>query len=286
MHVADALSPYDRRALEEIDAFRKPGRSRAGGALSRITAPAGKAVGLVTGSVLGEAVTRAIQGVLSLLNDGASWSVRTAAIHSEFRSKGHPHVHSPGDIHGLELERVDRIVGYLAAKYKALAAVEGAGVGALGGLAILGDIPLLAGLALRAVNEFAAYYGFDTSLQSERMFALNVLTAASSPTVAAKQVTLAELSHASVLLGRRAAWGELERGASVTAFRASAEALGVRLTKSKLAQLIPVAGAVVGAGFNAWYLSEVTNTAYMLYRERFLRERYGGALPPAATRSE
>lgn len=275
MHAARELSPYDRRALAEIEAFRKPAQSRAGRVLGRITAPAGKAMDLVTGSVVGEAVTRAIQGILSLLNDGASWSVRTEAIHSEFRAKGHLGVHSPGDIHSLELEQVDRIVGYLAAKYKALAAAEGAGVGALGGLAILGDIPLLAALALRAVNEFAAYYGFDTSLQSERIFALSVLTLASSPTVAAKQVTLAELSRASAMLSRHAAWGELQRGASVNAFKTSAEALGVRLTKGKLAQLIPVAGAVVGAGFNAWYLNEVTNTAYMLYRERFLRQRYG-----------
>jgi hypothetical protein len=275
MHAARELSPYDRRALAEIEAFRKPAQSRAGRVLGRITAPAGKAMDLVTGSVVGEAVTRAIQGILSLLNDGASWSVRTEAIHSEFRAKGHLGVHSPGDIHSLELEQVDRTVGYLAAKYKALAAAEGAGVGALGGLAILGDIPLLAALALRAVNEFAAYYGFDTSLQSERIFALSVLTLASSPTVAAKQVTLAELSRASAMLSRHAAWGELQRGASVNAFKTSAEALGVRLTKGKLAQLIPVAGAVVGAGFNAWYLNEVTNTAYMLYRERFLRQRYG-----------
>ncbi len=268
-------SPYECRALEEIDAFRNPSRSRAGKALSRLTAPAGKAMSWATGTAVGEAVTRAVQGILSLLNDGASWSVRTEAIHSEFRAQGHTHIRAPKDIHSLELEHVDRTVGYLAAKYKALAAAEGAGVGALGGLAILGDIPLLAGFALRAVNEFAAYYGFDTLLQSERMFALSVLTEASSPTVAAKQVTLAELSRASAMLGRSATWGELQRGASVNALKTTAEALGVRLTKGKLAQLLPVAGAVVGAGFNAWYLHEVTHTAYMLYRERFLVEKYG-----------
>jgi hypothetical protein len=48
---------------------------------------------------------------------------------------------------------------------------------------------------------------------------------------------------------------------------------------SKRVRLIPVAGAVVGAGFNAWYLKELTHTAYMLSRERFLRQRYGSALP-------
>jgi hypothetical protein len=269
------LSAYERRALDEIEAFRNPSQSRGGKALSRLTAPAGKAVGWVTQTVAGEAVTRAIQGILSLLNDGASWSVRTEVIHSEFRAQGHTHVRGPADIHSLTLEQVDRTVGYLAAKYKALAAAEGAGVGALGGLAILGDIPLLAGFALRAVNEFAAYYGFDTALQSERMFSLSVLTAASSPSLAAKQVTLAELSRASAMLGQRASWGELQRGASVSALKSSAEALGVRLTKGKLAQVLPVAGAVVGAGFNAWYLHEVTHTAYMLYRERFLEEKYG-----------
>ena len=279
MHTAGELSPYDRRALEEIDAFRKPVQSRAGRVLGRLTAPAGKAAGVVKDSFVGEAVSRAVQGILSLMNDGASWSVRTEAIYSEFRAKGYPRVHSAGDIHSLELEQVDRTVGYLAAKYKALAAAEGAGVGALGGLAILGDVPLLAALALRAVNEFAAYYGFDTSLPSERMFALSVLTLATSPTVAAKQATLAELSLASARLGRHAAWGELQQAASVNAFKTSAEALGMRLTKRKLAQIIPVAGAVVGAGFNAWYLNEVTHTAYMLYRERFLRERYSGTLP-------
>jgi hypothetical protein len=54
-----------------------------------------------------------------------------------------------------------------------------------------------------------------------------------------------------------------------------AKRIGVRLTKAKLAQTIPVIGAGVGAGFNAWYVSRVCNAAYFLYRERFLAEKYG-----------
>jgi hypothetical protein len=50
--------------------------------------------------------------------------------------------------------------------------------------------------------------------------------------------------------------------------------LGVRLTKRKLAQAVPLAGVVIGAGLNARMLARVADEANYLYRERFLREKY------------
>ena len=47
------------------------------------------------------------------------------------------------------------------------------------------------------------------------------------------------------------------------------------LTKAKLAQVVPVAGAVIGGGFNAYYTDKVCKAAFYLYRERFLAEKYG-----------
>ena len=44
------------------------------------------------------------------------------------------------------------------------------------------------GLNLRAIGEYATYYGFDIGRQEERLFALNVLGLASSPSDAAKAV--------------------------------------------------------------------------------------------------
>jgi hypothetical protein len=55
----------------------------------------------------------------------------------------------------------------------------------------------------------------------------------------------------------------------------TAKALAIRLTKAKLAQLIPAAGAAIGGGFNAHYTSKVCDAAYFLYRERFLARKYG-----------
>jgi hypothetical protein len=53
------------------------------------------------------------------------------------------------------------------------------------------------------------------------------------------------------------------------------QALTIRLTKAKLAQIIPVLGAGIGAGFNAYYTSNVCDAAFYLYRERFLAQKYG-----------
>lgn len=132
---------------------------------------------------------KAFVGVLSLLNDGASWTVRPKAIFKDFNGK----VSRLEDIHGLDLEVVDRAIGYLGAKYKSLALVEGAATGAAGLPGIPADVVALLGFNLRAIGEYATYCGFDVNSQQERLFALNVLGLASSPTDAAKAVAMAQL---------------------------------------------------------------------------------------------
>jgi len=272
------MSFYERNAHKEIDRFKNPQRSWLGDICQKVNAPVDQLANMAFDNVVGTAVTKAIQGLVSLLNDAASWSVRTNAIYEKFRSEGHSEVYAGADIYRLDLEDVDKTVGHLAAWYKLGAFGEGAGTGMLGAPGIAFDIPALVGVALRAVNEYATYYGFDVSLQHEQAYAMSVLSAAASPTVAAKQVTMAELTRLSVLIAQRKTWAELERLIGVQVIKKIAQALGIRLTKAKLGQIVPVVGAVVGGGFNAWYISAVTGTAYHLYRERFLIEKHGPEL--------
>lgn len=272
------MSVYEQNALREINRFKNPERSWLGNVWEKVNGPVERVTDKAFDNAVGVAVAKAIQGLVSVLNDGASWSVRVDSIYAEFRSAGYSFVHRRTDIHRLDLRDVDKIVGYLAAKYKLAALAEGAGAGTLGAPGIAIDIPALVSLALRAVNEYATYYGFDVSLRHEQAFAMTVLSAASSPTVAAKQVTMAELTKLGVLIAQRKTWAELERLIGVQVIKKIAQALGIRLTKAKLAQIVPMVGAAVGGGFNAWYLSNVTETAYHLYRERFLIEKHGPEL--------
>lgn len=177
---------------------------------------------------------------------------------------------------------MDKVVGYLGAKYKALALAEGAGAGALGLAGIAVDVPALLALNLRAISEYASYYGVDVSTEGERLLALQVLSLGSAPSQAARVAMMAEMNKVMVMVVKRKTWAELERSVVVKMIQELAKALGLRLTKAKLAQIIPAVGAVVGGGYNAWYTAQVTRDAAMVYRQRFLLAKYGDAALEAA----
>lgn len=194
-------------------------------------------------------------------------------MYQEYRSNG-CEVNSPRDIFQLDLEQVDRTIGWLSARYKGIALVEGAATGAAGLLGIPPDVVALVTLNLRAIGEYATYCGYDVSKQEERLFAMHVLGLASSPNDAAKGVAMAQLVKIAKQVAQKKPWKELNKHTFVQLIQLISGALGRRLTKAKLQQTIPVAGAVVGGGFNAYYTAKVCDAAYYLYRERFLANKY------------
>ncbi|MCY1078523.1 EcsC family protein [Archangium lansingense] len=125
------------------------------------------------------------------------------------------------------------------------------------------------------MGEYATYCGFDISRQEERLFALHLLGFASSPSDAAKTVAMSQLVKIAKQVAQKKTWKELEKHVFVQIVQRIAKALAIRLTKAKLAQALPVAGAAIGGGFNAYYTSKVCDAAYFLYRERFLARKYG-----------
>ena len=104
---------------------------------------------------------------------------------------------------------------------------------------------------------------------------MHVLGLASSPSDAEKLHVMAQLAKIAADTAKKKTWNALEEKVLVRVIQQIARALGIRLTKVKLAQAVPIMGAAVGGGFNAYYTARVCDTAYHLYRERFLAEKYG-----------
>lgn len=266
-----AMDAYEKKARDEVELWMNPPRTWFDDALRTLNAPIEAAADWAMDTSVGEAVAKAVEGCVSLINDAASWSVREEAVYSEFRDNGHTKVTAAKDIAELSLEKVETTLGYLGAKYKTVAAAEGAGAGALGLPGIAIDVPVIIGLALRAVAEYGTYYGYSMDSEGERRVVIGILGAASAgKSLAAKQTAMAQLAKAVTMAGKRVAWRELERLGVVMGMKKLAEQLGIRLTKAKLAQAVPGVGAFVGAGFNAWYMDKVCETAFMVYRARFL----------------
>jgi hypothetical protein len=292
------LSEYEQRVVDEIEQFKAPeddepgvldealeaveeSVSSIGERLSDnatveelLESPAAERLSASADRARDE-ITEAVRKTVGLLNDSSAYTVDRQGIYEKFREAGFEEVDSPADIREIPLERIDELVASTSSSYKSTAFAEGGASGAAGVAGLAADIPALVGIALRAINEYTTYYGTDIDDDHERTVALHILLASSSTSEADRQTALAQLTKASMQAAREQPREEVDDALSAADIDAFAEQLGIRLIRAKLAQTVPVVGAAVAGGYNAWYLSAVTETAQMTYRERYLVDRYG-----------
>ena len=269
------LSAYERAALREIHLWKHPEAtwfSRATDGVNRALYQATDLIRKVPG--VDWTIDNVVAGGLQVVNKIMQDSVWREAIYNAYHQAGHA-VATPNDLAGLDLQTIDVALRGLDVKYRALAAAEGAATGYLGLPGIAPDVVALVALNLRAVGEYATYCGFDVREGAERLYALEILNLVSHPSDTAKQVTLAPVIRVTQHVAQQQTLQNVQEFALTRAIRNAVSALGVRLTRAKLAQILPVAGAVVGSGFNAYYTSKVCDAAFFLYRERFLERKYG-----------
>ncbi|KQQ71643.1 hypothetical protein ASF73_12060 [Xanthomonas sp. Leaf131] len=272
------LSEYEKRALAQIHAWKNPKQTWFDAAMDVVNKPlalAGQAVDKIPGFT--ETCGKAATGIVGLVNDFSQWSVRPSAILEELSVISKKEITELDQVPTLDLQIIDRAIGWLDTKYEGLALVEGA---AAGGTAVISplvalaaipvDLTALLAMNLRAIGEYGTYCGFDMSSQEERLFSLNILALASSTTDTGKQAALSHLVRIAKDVAQKKTWEHLEKSVFIVACRSIAERMGYTLTKAKLASALPVAGAVLSGGFNAYYTDKVCKSAFYLYRERLL----------------
>ncbi len=269
------LSEYERSVLREIEAWKTPSDSW----YSKVSDKASLMWNDVTDLVrrvpgVEWTIENVVTGLLDLTNEITQDSVWTDAVFKEFRNRGHK-VDSHEDILALDLEHIDEVTDSLKTKYTSLAAVEGTATGLAGLAGIVPDLIALVSINLRAAGEYATYCGFDIKRPEERLYALEMLNFVAEPSTKAKDVALAPAVRAASRAARIQSMQTLEQMGLSTAIERAARALGLKLTGAKMAQVVPVTGAVIAGGFNAYYTAKVCTTARHLYRERFLLEKYG-----------
>ena len=126
----------------------------------------------------------------------------------------------------------------------------------------------------RIIAQVAAHYGYDVREPDEQVFASGVLAYSSATGSAEKAASLASLSRLTQQMMRRATWNQLQRDQLVKVIQKVFTSLGFRLTHRKLAQTVPIVGAVVNGGLNAWLVQKTFERAQHAYRLRFLTEKY------------
>jgi len=271
---------YEQKALQEIYDWKNPKAGWLGKAVDRVNRRLHGVTDLVR-KVPGVdwTIDNVVSGLLRLTNEIMQDTVWREAIYTEYRTAGHT-VRTPDDIHALDLEAVDAVLRGLDNKYRALTAAHGAAAGVAGVAGIIPDVVGLVSLNLRAAGEYATYCGYDITQPNERLYALQILHVVSLPPEApvedpAQAKSLVPVTSVSHAVARQQTVQTMSEVAVSGTIRGITRALGTRLTKIKLAQLLPMTSAFIAGGFNAYYTTRVCDAAFYLYRERRLIEKYG-----------
>lgn len=216
----------------------------------------------------GDAADKVAGAILNVINDVSIWSVREHKIWENFQDAGYE-VESLEDVRRLDLDEVEDALGRLELKYRAAAFAEGVSVGAFGLVGILADLPTIVAMGLRAIAEYATYYGVDPTHPVERPFDLLVL-AASAASGEARREVFARIDDYAASLDE--AGSDEDLPAAVTS--EVVEQLAVRLVRGKIGQSLPLAGALLGGSYNQAFVRHVCKTAHQVYRERWLLRRH------------
>ena len=145
--------------------------------------------------------------------------------------------------------------------YRMMATAEGAVTGAGGFLLGLADFPLLLGFKLKLLFDIAAAYGYDVHDYTERLYLLHVFQLAFS-SQHCRNATYQRLAH----------WDSyrLHLPLQPTEFdwRTFQQEYRDYIDLAKMAQLVPVIGAAVGAVANYKLIELLGHTAMNCYRMR------------------
>lgn len=169
---------------------------------------------------------------------------------------------APKPLTGAPLsEREERAKG-LIGTYRAAAAAEGGAAGAGGFALSLAEFPVLLTTKIKLLFDIAAAYGHDGSELGERLYIMSIF-----------QLAFSGAAHRQDILAGLDGWDRrvAERPASLddVDWRKFQQEYRDYIDLAKMAQLIPVIGAPVGAVVNYRLVGRLGTTAINAYRLRW-----------------
>ncbi len=268
------LTTYEKNVQREIEKWRHTESSVIMQALNWAMKPVDWAVERVSPDLLdqaGDAVAR----FLSMLNDASEWTYDPKDVLEAARGRGLA-VERIEDLRNEALEELDPLARGLFSQNAVLAAVEGGGTGLGGAVLIAADIPLLFTINFRLIQQIGAAYGFPLRGPGFRPLLLAIFNVAASGGSEARNEALREISVAAAAVANDLAYKGRVTGTIRDQNRHLPREIAKNILGRKLGQVIPIAGAAVGAGVNYWFTLQTAEAAYMLFRALFLetKERF------------
>ena len=171
------------------------------------------------------------------------------------------------------LEELDALAKQYASENSVLAALSGGGAGLGGALLLAADIPVLFTINFRLIQQIAAAYGFPLKGPGYTPLVVAIFNVAASGSREAKSDALRELAVAASAVDGGGYRARKAQGTLREQIGHVPREIAKNLGAQKLAQMIPIAGAAVGAGVNYWFTDQTAQAAVMLSRALYLERK-------------
>ena len=285
----DCLTGYEREARADIIEWRSADDDVLSSAVEAVQSSVGSAFTKITPEDVRMTLETAIEGGLGMVQDGARFTFRVGSVLEAAQSEG-LRADQVTDLRGEALEDLNRLAQSYHTPNKYLAALEGRVCGLGGPGTAAADLPLLFGIACRAVQQVGTCYGFNMDAPDVRPVVLSVFNVGAGASSAAKARFLLDLHVAAEAFAKRWTYQKVaERTVSGGAAQALKQMtrrlpqkIARKVTKQKLAQALPVLGAAVGATFNYAFLNKTLTAARRAFQTLYLTGKYGPGSPPDA----
>lgn len=262
------LTEYEKNVRREVDQWQRADGSVVMQAVNWAMKPVDMLVERISPSIIDQA-TDGVVSFLQMLNDASEWTYDAGETLKAARKRGI----EVEDIAGLReqpLDTLDPLARSYFTQNALLAAVEGGGTGLGGAVLIAADVPLLFTINFRLIQQIAAAYGFVLRGPSYRPLVLAVFNVAASDARDARADALREISVAAAAFSSGLDYKGRVSGTFRDQNRHIPREIAKNIVGRKIAQLVPLAGAAVGAGVNYWFTSQTAEAAYMLFRALFV----------------
>lgn len=268
-------SEYIGTAKKEIEVWENKGPGFIAGVGNAILKPVEFTLGKMIPKGMPDSVAKAIASSLQGLDKLVSFTVDRQKILAEYKKRSKAQKSLDG-----KLKIADDMAREAWGWHVSYAVIQGAANGALGWAGLVPNIPMLFGVAIRAINEIAFVYGYGADSIEEKSYILNILQTGSAGDVKAKFEFVIVLKQMEKELLKQTfkkgaaefAAKKITPGALLAAIRQLAKTLGFQITRRKALQMIPIIGALIGASFDGVYVNDVCETAFMSYRRRFIEQ--------------
>lgn len=281
---------YIAKARQEIEDWMYPDSSILDKTLAALAMPIEKAgEALMNVPQLGDTLKQATEKTIVSLSDAANWTIDVQDTIEAYRNDSDSDgtdIKKLIDIQNLPIAVADNQVKLFKSKYVALTSAQGVTTGIVGWAGIPADVVGLITANLRAISEYATYYGFDMTSKHEQVFAMSLLGLATSTSGDERQAALddtfslvnSDKSKNDSLKSdgkdpETLALNQINEEVMSRVLRQTATKVATNLVKTKAAQIVPAVGAVVAGGVNASYTASVCEAAYQCYRQRFLNRQ-------------